>query len=86
MEFLLKMTKDLKMLEEGFVMYRQLSVFFQKHSQLISRTNPRLHWNIDETSSQCTRRYKVLVNEGTRFFLTSIEKDYNHVQSINQSI
>lgn len=79
---LIKNGERLEDARRRFCNVQTVTRFFQKHGQLIARTNPRLLWNIDETSSQISRRYKVLVNEGTHFFPTSVEKDFNHVTAI----
>lgn len=79
---LIKNGERLEDARRRFCNVQTVARFFQKHGQLIARTDPRLLWNIDETSSQCTKKYKVLVNEGTHFYPISVEKDYSHVTAI----
>lgn len=56
--------------------------FFTMHGPKICQIDKRLLWNIDETSSACTKRFKVLINEGCHFAPSVIEKDYNHITAI----
>ncbi|KAK8889597.1 hypothetical protein M9Y10_034348 [Tritrichomonas musculus] len=59
-----------------------VSKFFSVHGPRICRIDKRLLWNIDETSSACTNKFKILVNEGCRFTPTVSDKDFNHITAI----
>lgn len=52
------------------------------HSQKICQIIKRLLWDIDETSSACTKRFKVLINEGCIFAPSVMVKNYNHITAI----
>ena len=59
-----------------------VSKFFSVHGPRICRIDKRLLWNIDETSSACTNKFKILANEGCRFTPTVSDKDFNHITAI----
>lgn len=65
-------------------MYYILTVtkFFQSHGQRICQTDPILLLNIDETSSTCIKKYKVLVNQDFSFAPSVFDKDFSHATTI----
>lgn len=56
--------------------------FFTKYGAKICNTDKRLLWNIDETSSSCSKKFKVLINQGCHFAPTVSDKDYTHITAI----
>lgn len=46
------------------------------------KNDPHLLWNRDEASSTCTKKFKVLINQGCRFATSVSDKDFSHITTI----
>lgn len=62
--------------------YRTVSSFYLLHRHLFLSTHPSLIWNADETSSESTRKYKVLMGNNIDTPISSSSKYSNRITTV----